>query len=131
MDNQIFLSDCFDIMRSLPDNSIDAIITDPPYMTTKLKFDQVIIDWSLLWLELNRVVKKNANVIIFSDLKPAIDVIGSNPKYFRYPIIWQKTMPTQYLNANKKPLKCHELILIFNQGASVYNPQKKNRIDYL
>ena len=125
MTNQIIHGDCFEILKSFPDNYFDAIITDPPYLTTNLKFDQTRFDWIELWKLLKLKTKKEGLFIIFASFKSSLDLINSNKKNFRYNLVWKKTMPTGFLDANYRPLRSHELILIFAKQLrkSIYNPQ--------
>lgn len=132
MQNQLILGDCFDVLKTIPDRSFDAIITDPPYFNTNLAFDKVKFSYDDLWREFKRVIKDKGMILIFSQIRPAIEVITSNPKWFRYEIVWNKTMPVGFLDANIKPLKTHELILVFSKilKGSVYNPQKSVKTPY-
>lgn len=123
--NQVLLGDAIELMRTLPDGSIDAVISDPPYNTTKLKFD-CAIDWQAFWAEANRVCKLTAPMVMFAAQPFATDLINSNRKAFHYELIWEKTMPTGFLDANRRPMRAHENILFFCRKwySSTYNPQK-------
>jgi DNA modification methylase len=115
--------DCLEVMKEIPSGSIDAIITDPPYGTTKCKWDSVI-DLGLMWKQLNRVIKPNGAIILFAQT-PFDKVLGaSNLNMLRYEWIWEKTQATGHLNANKMPMKAHENILVFYKKLPTYNPQK-------
>ncbi|MHA0043491.1 DNA-methyltransferase [Deinococcus sp. PEB2-63] len=128
----LHLGNCIDLMRTLPDQSIDALISDPPYGTTALKFDQTAIDWEAWWVEAKRITKPTAPIVLFAQQPFTTDLIVSNRKMFRYLLVWQKTMPTGFLDANARPLRAHEDILVFAHGGTVgsnknkptYNPQK-------
>jgi site-specific DNA-methyltransferase (adenine-specific) len=122
--DEIILGDAIDVMSQIPDQSIDAIISDPPYGTTALKWDERV-DWSAWWVEALRICKPSANILLFAQQPFATDLIISNRNHFRYQIVWEKTMPMGFLDANRRPLRAHELILIFNQKpkGSTYNPQ--------
>ncbi len=130
MKNQIIHGDCFEVMQGLPDNSVDAIITDPPYFTTNLDFDQKKFDWGMAWAHLNRVIKPNGVICVFSQIIPALEVIPPNRKNFRYQIVWEKPQKGGFLDANRRPLRGHELILVFTEkfNDSTYNPQKTKGI---
>lgn len=120
---QLINSDCIEAMKSIPDASIDAIITDPPYGTTACKWDSVI-DFKLMWEQLNRIIKPNGAIVLFSQ-SPFDKVLGaSNIKSLRYEWIWEKTKATGHLNAKKMPMKAHENILVFYKKLPTYNPQK-------
>lgn len=116
---------CFDFLPSLPTNSIDALITDPPYATTDLAWDKKV-DWPAFWEEANRVCKENAVMVFFSAQPFTTDLINSNRRCFRYELIWTKIKATGFLNANRRPLTAHENILVFSRrpARTVYNPQK-------
>ena len=113
-------------MRTLPDASVDAIITDPPYGTTALHFDQTPIDWPAWWAEIHRVTKETGVIVCFAADLFTVDLIQSNRKNYRYRLVWEKTMATGHLSANKRPMKAHEDIVVFARqfGGSTYNPQK-------
>ena len=123
---QVIHGDCIEVMRSLPDQSVDALISDPPYGTTALAFDRQPIDWAAWWTQAKRITKPTAPIVLFAQQPFTTDLICSNRKMFRYLLVWQKTMPTGFLDANRRPLRAHEDILIFAQQmkGSTYNPQK-------
>jgi site-specific DNA-methyltransferase (adenine-specific) len=124
--NRLINRDCFEVMADMADNSVDTIITDPPYYTTSLKFDkEVKIDFHLFFKEAHRICKPNGAIISFAQQPFATDLIVANRKYFRCEIIWEKTMALGFLNAKKRPLRAHENILVFSEnGYCTYNPQK-------
>ena len=130
---QIYNSSCLEKLKDIPDGSIDLILADPPYGITQFKWD-VVIPFAPLWQELNRVIKTNGAILIFSAQPFTTDLINSNRKNFRYEIIWEKTVKTGFLNANRMPLKAHENIIVFYKHLPVYNPQKvmsdKSKISY-
>lgn len=124
MDSVIDLQqgDCLDLMKTLDDKSVDLILCDLPYGTTRNKLDS-IIDLELLWEQYNRVIKDRGAILLFAQT-PFDKVLGvSNLENLRYEIIWQKTAPTGFLNAKKMPMKAHENILVFYKKLSTYNPQ--------
>ena len=125
MPNELILGDCFAKLKEIPDRSVNAIITDPPYFTTNLKFDKEKFSWSELWAELKRVIKPTGIVLVFGQMRSAIEVIEANKKWFRYDIIWEKTMATGFFDANIRPLRSHEIILVFSKNLknTTYNPQ--------
>lgn len=121
-------ADCLEVMAILPAASIDAIISDPPYMTTNLHFDQGEgMDWQAWWDEAWRVVKPAGVVVLFAADLFTVDLILTQRANYRYRLVWEKTMPTGFLDANQRPLRCHEDVLVFAQrlNASTYNPQKQ------
>lgn len=118
----LYNADCFERIKELPDNSIDCIITDPPYGNTDCDFD-CIVDEPTLLRELKRVVKPNRAVCIFCMLRMAVRLINIDPKWFRYEWIWAKNRATGFLDCNKRPLRQHEQILVFCDTMPDYNPQ--------
>lgn len=122
---------CLDLLSQLPEAGCDMLLTDPPYGTTNLQFDQARIDWASWWKQVHRVCKPTAILACFAAQPFATDLIQSNRRYFRYDLIWVKTNAVGYLSANVRPLRGHEHILIFcrrfgrvlGQIQSVYNPQ--------
>ena len=126
--NQLHLTDALTLMRQLSDASVDVIISDPPYHTTQLHYDRApMIDWTAWWHEANRVVKPTGTIVLFADDLFTIDLILTNRKQYRYRLVWEKTRRTRFLDANRRPLKAHEDVLIFQRkpGGAVYNPQKE------
>jgi site-specific DNA-methyltransferase (adenine-specific) len=119
--NIIYNADCLEILKTLPDNSIDLMVTDIPYATTKLNWDKSV-DLQKMWPEWKRVVKQDG-AFIFTATQPfATDLINSARDLFKYDLIWNKVRACGFLNANKMPLKTHESILIFYRKLPVYNP---------
>jgi|TARA_R110000772_G_scaffold196790_1_gene307577 site-specific DNA-methyltransferase (adenine-specific) len=114
--------DCLELMKTIETGSIDAIITDPPYGTTACKWDSVI-DFKLMWEQLNRIIKPNGAIVLFGSQPFTSALIMSNPKGFKYEWIWQKTKGSNFQTLKHQPWKMHENILVFN-AKGVYNPQK-------
>ncbi len=123
-----FINKCFNIdcqigMKKIPNKSIDMILCDLPYGTTKNTWDKPL-DLPLLWKEYQRVIKDNGAIVLFAQ-SPFDKVLAcSNLKLFKYEWIWEKTNATGFLNALKCPLKAHENILVFYKKAPTYNPIK-------
>lgn len=124
--NKIYNMDCLEGMKLIPDKSIDAIICDLPYGTTKNKWD-IIIPFEELWKEYERIIKDNGCIALFSSQPFTTDLINSNRKFYRYEIIWDKEYGTDFQLANKKPMKAHENIQIFYKKQPTYNAQKTKR----
>ena len=150
---ELYNGDCLEMMDKLIEAGIvvDAIITDPPYGTTACKSDSIIpmnefvlindtiyqnkndfIDsfaWDILkqegvWQKLTKLIKPNG-AIIFTASQPFTSyLVMSNPKLFKYSLVYQKTTPTGHLNAKKMPMRVHEDILVFYKNSPTYNPQK-------
>ena len=126
---QLLQGDCLEEMKQIGDNSIDAIITDPPYGTTACKWDSVI-DFELMWEQLNRIIKPNGAIVLFGSEPFSSLLRFSNLKGFKYDWIWQKTRFTGNLNAKRMPLKAHEIVSIFN-CKGYYFPQKTEAPEHL
>ena len=116
------LGDCLEVMKSIPDNSIDAIITDPPYGTTACKWDSVI-DFDLMWEQLNRIIKPNGAIVLFGSEPFSSALRMSNIKNYKYDWIWKKNRSQGFMNAKKQPLKDNEIISVFYKKQCAYNPQ--------
>ena len=116
------LGDCLEVMKTIKDNSIDAIITDPPYGTTACKWDSVI-DFELMWEQLNRIIKDNGAIVLFGSQPFTSALIMSNIKMYKYDWVWNKNLPTGFATAKYQPMKSHENILVFSNGKTLYNPQ--------
>lgn len=119
----LFNGDCLEIMKTLPDKSIDMVLADIPYGTTACKWD-VVIPFDPMWAELKRVTKENAAICLFGSEPFSSNLRISNLKMFRYDWIWKKTVGGGFLNANKIPLKRHEIVSVFYKKLPTYNPQK-------
>ena len=121
--------DCLEVMKTIPSGSIDAIITDPPYGTTACKWDSVI-DFDLMWEQLNRIIKPNGAIVLFGSEPFSSLLRCGNLKGFKYDWIWQKTRFTGNLNAKRMPLKAHEIVSVFN-CKGYYFPQKTQAPEHL
>jgi site-specific DNA-methyltransferase (adenine-specific) len=121
--NQIYLGDCLDVMKFIPDKSIDLILADLPYGTTACKWD-TIIPFKPLWEQYKRIIKDNGAIVLTASQPFTSALVMSNPDMFKYEWIWDKLKPTGMLNASHQPLRRHENILVFCDGKTIYNPQK-------
>lgn len=101
-----------ELMKELPDASIDMILCDLPYGITSNKWD-VPLPLDKLWEEYKRIIKPNGVIALFGQGKFYVDLVNSNRKWFRYDLVWDKVMISGFLNANKMPLRRHEQIAIF------------------
>lgn len=120
--DNIYLGDCLELMKEIPDKSIDCVICDLPYGTTRNQWDS-IIPLHELWAEYKRIAKTNAAILLFGQT-PFDKVLGaSNLDMMKYEWIWKKTRATGHLNAKKMPMKLHENILVFYKNLPTYNPQ--------
>ena len=128
-DFKLFKGNCLEIMKDISDKSIDMILCDLPYGTTRNKWDS-IIPLDKLWEQYNRIIKDNGAITLFAQT-PFDKVLGvSNLKMLKYEWIWEKEQGTGFLNAKKMPLKNHENILIFYKKPPIYNPQMKKGKPY-
>lgn len=119
----LYKDDCFNIFPLIKDKSIDMILCDLPYNTTKAKWDNAL-DLELLWNHYRRIIKDNGAILLFAQT-PFDKILGcSNLEWLRYEWIWEKTQATGWLNAKKMPMKAHENILVFYKNPPTYNPQK-------
>lgn len=116
--------DCLEVMKDIPDKSVDMILCDLPYGTTKNKWD-TIIDLNELWKGYERIIKDNGAIVLFSQMPFSAELVHSNLKLFRYEWVWKKENGTGFLNAKKMPLKIHENILVFYKKLPIYNPQMR------
>jgi len=120
---KLLQGDCLERMKEIPDKSIDAIITDPPYGTTACKWDSVI-PFEPMWEQLKRIIKPNGAIVLFGSQPFTSALVMSNPKMFKYCFGWNKVLPRGHLNAAIQPLRVLEDIAVFADGRSTYNPQK-------
>ena len=128
---QLYNDDCFNILPTLNDNSVDCVIVDTPY--SKPNYSNVACEWNdaidleKMWQELKRICKPNANFIFFCNTKFGYELIKSNPKWFRYDWVWKKNKKVGFLTCKKLPLRQHEMIYVFGNpsyGFKTYNPQR-------
>lgn len=122
---QLFNRDCRELLRELSDNSIDAIVTDPPYYSTNLHFDKTSrIDFKNFLNECKRILKPAGILVTFADFNLLAE--WRSYKIFKstYELIWQKNRAANFALANKMPMRVHEFIGVFKNQAGVYNPQK-------
>jgi site-specific DNA-methyltransferase (adenine-specific) len=118
----LHLGDCIEAMRNLPAASVDAVVCDPPYGTTRNAWDAVI-PLDQMWEQLRRIVKPGG-VIVFTASQPfSSALVMSNPGWFRHDWVWEKGNATGFLNAKKAPLRAHETVLVFCSRQPTYNPQ--------
>ena len=121
---QLLLGECNQVLCTLPDESVDLLLTDFPYgvLNKRNTWDKVI-NYEGFWREANRVCKQNAAVISTASQPFTSYLINTNLKDFKYTLIWEKSKATGYLNAKKQPLRAHEDIVVFYRKQPTYNPQ--------
>ncbi len=125
--NKLYYEDCLSGMSKIDDNSIDCIICDLPFGTISCAWD-VVIPFDKLWSHYNRICKVNAAIILFGCQPFTTDLINSNRSNFRYPLVWNKNVPTGMAQAKYRPMRYHEDILIFYREQPTYNPIMKPRV---
>ena len=112
--------DCLEEMKNISDNKIDLLFCDLPWAATSCKWD-CAIDLKLFWKEINRICKINCPMFFCCNVKFGNTLINSNPKNFRYDLVWIKSSPVGFLNAKKMPMKKHELIYVFYRKLPFYD----------
>jgi len=122
--DSLLLGDCLELMKKLPDHSVDAIICDLPYSTTQCAWD-VLLPFDRLWDAYHRIIRPHGNVVLFGAQPFTTKIILSNPNEFRYCLYWLKEKGTGFLNAARQPLRIIEEICVFHCGkvGVRYNPQ--------
>lgn len=119
---QLYKGDCLEVMKQIPDKSVDMILCDLPYGTTACKWDTVI-PFDKLWKQYNRIIKDNGAIVLFGQEPFSTHLRMSNINDWRYDYVWVKQKGTDFANANKKPLKYHELIHVFYKRRPTFNIQ--------
>jgi site-specific DNA-methyltransferase (adenine-specific) len=114
--------DCLELMKNIPDGSVDMILCDLPYGTTMNKWDSVI-DFDELWTAYKRIIKNNGAIVLFGQGLFTAELACSNKEMFRYRLVWEKTKAGGFLNARRMPLQAHEDISVFYKKLPTYNPQ--------
>jgi DNA modification methylase len=120
---KLFNDDCLKVLPTIPDKSIDLILTDPPYGTTACKWDSVI-PFEPMWNQLKRVIKDNGCIALFGSEPFSSALRMSNIKWFKYDWIWKKSRPANFMNVKFQPLKQHEIISVFSNKKHNYYPIK-------
>ena len=127
---KILNGDCLELMKTIPDNTVNLILCDLPYGTTKCKWDSVI-DTDKLWTEYKRILIKPTGVVVLFGQQPfTTKLISANYDWFKYNIIWKKNKTTQYLLANYRPMKCTEDICVFSPGGAAAASRHKGNMTY-
>lgn len=123
----IYNEDCLEGMKRIPDGSVDAIICDLPYgvlhrNNPHAQWDRMI-PMELLWEQYLRIAKEHAPILLFGQGMFTARLMMSQPKLWRYNLVWDKCRVTGFLNANRMPMRCHEDIAVFYRSRPVYHPQ--------
>lgn len=119
---KLYKGDCLELMKDMPDKSIDMILCDLPYGVTNNRKD-VVLPFNKLWKQYERIIKDNGAIVLFSQGIFYIDLVNSNRKLFRYDLVWNKVLTSGFLNAKRMPLRQHEQIAVFYKKLPTYNPQ--------
>lgn len=120
--NTVIHGDCLEVMKYIPDGSIDLIVCDPPYGTLEKHWDR-LLPFDKLWEQYLRIIKSNAAICLFGSQPFTTHLIMSNFDMFRYDLVWVKKTSGNWQNSKKMPLKKHENICVFYSKLPTYNPQ--------
>jgi len=129
--NKVIQGDCLEVMKDIPDGSVDMILADLPYGTTACKWD-TIIPFEPLWKQYKRLIKDNGAIVLTASQPFTSALVMSNPGWFKYCLVWNKRKSSSALHAKIQPLRIHEDIVIFGKNKTTYNPQMvkgKPRVD--
>ena len=118
----IVRGDCIEKMADIEAGAVDMVLTDLPYGTTACAWD-VVIPFDPMWSEVRRLLKPNGAAVFTASQPFTSALVMSNPREFRYSLVWEKTTATGHLNASKMPMRAHEDILVFYRKQPTYNPQ--------
>ena len=121
---KLIQGDCFEVMKKIPDKSVDLVLCDLPYGVTARNEWDIELHFNGLWKRYERIIKDNGAIVLFGQGLFTAKLMMSNPKMWRYNLIWEKTQPTGFLNAKRMPLRNHEDICVFYKKLPTYNPQK-------
>ena len=117
---ELYNDDCLKVMKEFESNSIDLLFCDLPYGQTTCKWD-CLIDLEEFWKQVNRICKDSTPMFFTCSTKFGVSLINSNPKNFRYDLIWVKSAPCGFLNAKKMPMKKHEMVYVFYKKLPLYD----------
>jgi DNA modification methylase len=130
MTYRLYCGDCLEVLPTLEAGSVDAVICDLPYGTTQCAWDTVI-PFGPMWEQIKRVAKRGAAVVLFGAQPFTSALIMSNPRWFKYDLVWRKVRVTGHLDAKRKPLREHEEVLLFCDGQPTYNPQMAKGVEHV
>ena len=112
-DAMLYLGDCLEVLPTIANGSVDAVIADPPYGTTACKWDSVI-PFEPMWRELRRVVKPGGAIVLFGSEPFSSALRMSNIQEYKYDWVWDKKKGGNIMNLKQQPYKVHESISVFN-----------------
>jgi site-specific DNA-methyltransferase (adenine-specific) len=121
----LYKGDCLEVMKLIPDGSIDAIITDPPYGTTACKWDSVI-PFDKMWEQLNRIIKPNGAIVLFGSEPFSSALRMSNIKNYKYDWYWKKTKANGFQHSKNRPMRAIETVSVFSNAPMGHISQLKD-----
>lgn len=127
--NRIIQGDCLEVMKGIPDESVDMILCDLPYGSTQNKWDS-IINLDLLFSEYKRIIKPHGAIVLTSSGMFTAKLMTKAPEIYKYKMVWVKSKATNFLNAKKQPLRKYEDICVFYKAQPTYNPQMSDGDSY-
>lgn len=130
MDIKLYKGDCLEIMRQIPDKSIDLIVCDPPFGTIACEWDN-ILDFKEMWAQYERIIKDDRAIVLFGSGQFTYKLISSNEDLYRYKWIWYKSKRGNFVNAKNRPMTAYEEAMVFSKATTangsknkmLYNPQ--------
>src|SRR5574344_885869 len=128
MTYELHHGDCLELMKDIPDGSVDMILADLPYGTTACKWD-TIIPFEPLWEQYERIIKDNGAIVLTASQPFTSALVTSNIKMFKYEWIWQKAVGSNFATLKYQPMKEHENILVFSKGTHNYYPIMQERAE--
>ena len=127
---ELWQGDCLELMKNIPDGSVDLVLTDPPYGTTACKWDSVI-PFEPMWEQLNRIIKPNGAICLFGSEPFSSALRMSNIKNFKYDWIWEKEQGANFMLCKYQPYKVHEIVSVFSKATHNYFPQMTEGKPYI
>lgn len=124
--NTLVHGDCLEVMKYIPDGSIDLVLCDPPYGTTACKWDSVI-PLEPMWEQLKRVIKPNGAIVMTASQPFTSILVCSNLKMFKYEWVWEKAVGSNFATLKYQPMKEHESVLVFSKTTHNYYPIMQER----
>ena len=129
INSMLFNGDCLEVMKDIPNKSIDMILCDIPYGTTACKWD-TIIPFEPLWEQYKRIIKDYRAIVLTASQPFTTMLISSNFDWYRYNWVWEKTKAGNFIQVKNMPLKLHEDICVFSNGVVIHKGQSKRRMIY-
>lgn len=118
----LMLGDSLERMREIESGTVDLVMADLPYGTTRCKWDS-IIPLAPLWEQYRRIIKPRGAIVLTASQPFTSALVMSNPEWFCYDLVWEKGAATGHLNSKRAPMRAHESVLVFCSGQPTYNPQ--------